>query len=248
MKETMHLYEHLTDWWPLLSPPEEYRIEASVYAEILRKHCSTAAESLLKLGSGGGSNAFMLKRFFSHVTLTDISSHMLEVSRRINPDCEHVQGDMRNLRLGRTYDCVLIHDAICHMNTREKLIQAIRTAYIHTKPGGSALFLAEYFRESFTPSTEHGGYDDPASGRSLRYVEKTFRDRLRSDICHVHITYTLKKGDQVSQAHDHWIYGLFSESCWIEIIQSVGFTCFRHEMHLDEEKSKSYVLFAGERH
>jgi len=42
---------------------------------------------------------------------------MLELSRTINPEAEHILGDMRTLRLGRTFDAVLIHDAICYMTT-----------------------------------------------------------------------------------------------------------------------------------
>jgi len=35
---------------------------------------------------------------------------MLELSRTINPELEHLVGDMRTIRLGRTFDAVLIHD------------------------------------------------------------------------------------------------------------------------------------------
>ena len=37
---------------------------------------------------------------------------MLAVSQTVNPECEHVLGDMRSLRLGRESDLVLIHEAI----------------------------------------------------------------------------------------------------------------------------------------
>ena len=43
---------------------------------------------------------------------------MLELSRTLNPDCEHLEGDMRTLRLGRTFDAVLIHDAVMYMTDR----------------------------------------------------------------------------------------------------------------------------------
>ncbi len=35
-----------------------------------------------------------------------------DTSRELNPDCEHVLGDMRTLRLGRTFDAVFVHDAV----------------------------------------------------------------------------------------------------------------------------------------
>src|SRR6266446_5297728 len=49
------------------------------------------------------------------MTLVDLSPRMLLVSRRLNPECEHIKGDIRTLRLGRTFDVVFVHDAICHM-------------------------------------------------------------------------------------------------------------------------------------
>ena len=67
--------------------------------------------TLLELGSGGGNNASHLKARFN-CTLTDISPDMLALSRTLNPECEHLEGDMRTLRLGRTFDVVFIHDAI----------------------------------------------------------------------------------------------------------------------------------------
>jgi len=35
------------------------------------------------------------------MTLTDLSPQMLTMSRELNPECAHVQGDIRTLRLGR---------------------------------------------------------------------------------------------------------------------------------------------------
>ncbi len=43
---------------------------------------------------------------------TDVAAGMIEVSRALNPDSEHHVGDMHDLRLGRTFDAIFIHDAI----------------------------------------------------------------------------------------------------------------------------------------
>lgn len=49
----------------------------------------------------------------------DLSSRMLEHSRRLNPDGRHHLGDMRTIRLDSVFDAVLIHDAISYMLTEE---------------------------------------------------------------------------------------------------------------------------------
>lgn len=92
---------------------------------------------MLELGLGGGNNASHLKKHFQ-MTLFDFSPGMLNVSKVLKPECEHIRGDMRTIRLEREFDAVFIHDAISYMLTEADLLQAIETAYVHCKPGGVA--------------------------------------------------------------------------------------------------------------
>ena len=130
------LYTDLSGWWPLLSHPDDYAEEAAAYADALEQTCDGPIASLLELGSGGGNNAFHLKRRFDQLVLTDISPGMLDVSRALIPDCEHHLGDMRTLRLDRTFDAVFVHDAVCYMTTERELLDALETAWVHCRPGG----------------------------------------------------------------------------------------------------------------
>src|SRR5260370_25736061 len=98
----MKLYDELAEWWPLFSAPADYAEEAEFFAKVLNASCDTAARTVLELGAGGGNNAFHLKRSFE-MTLVDASSRMLQVSRALNPGCEHREGDMRTLDLERTF-------------------------------------------------------------------------------------------------------------------------------------------------
>ena len=96
-------------------------------------------------------------------TLVDASPGMLAVSRALNPECEHLEGDMRTVRLGRTFDRVFVHDAITYMTTEADLRAVLETAYVHCRPGGAALFAPDHLKENFAPSTDCGGHD--ADGR-----------------------------------------------------------------------------------
>ena len=60
-------------------------------------------------------------------------------SRRLDPECEHIQGDMRSLRLGRVFDYVPVHDAVRYMISRTDLAGAIAGALEHTTPGGVSI-------------------------------------------------------------------------------------------------------------
>jgi SAM-dependent methyltransferase len=169
--ETPKLYADLAGWWPLLSAPADYAEEAAIYQRLLIDACRRTPCTLLELGSGGGNNASHLKARFA-MTLVDPSPGMLEHSRRLNPECEHVQGDMRDVRLGREFDAVFVHDAVCYMTTEADVRAAIATAFLHCRPGGAALFAPDHVRETFAPSTDHGGHD--GDGCSLRYLEWTW--------------------------------------------------------------------------
>ena len=169
--EAPRLYTELAAWWPLLSPPADYVEEAAMYQRILLEASGIPTHTLLELGSGGGNNASHLKARFSLV-LVDRSPGMLQVSRALNPECEHVEGDMRTVRLGREFDAVFVHDAVVYMTTEADLRAAIETASVHCKPGGAVLFAPDHVRENFRTSTDHGGYD--GVGRGLRYLEWTW--------------------------------------------------------------------------
>lgn len=108
------LYQELAAWWPLLSAPADYADEAAFVRQTLIAACEKPPRTLLELGSGGGNNASHLKAHFL-MTLVDLSAEILAVSRDLNPECEHIAGDMRTVRLGRRFDAVFIHDAIMYM-------------------------------------------------------------------------------------------------------------------------------------
>src|SRR3970040_1216159 len=96
-RATPRMYHELADWWPLLSAPADYAEEAALYRQLLDSTGEAPPVTVLELGSGGGNNASHLKRYYQ-LTLVDSSEGMLEVSRALNPECEHVQGDMRAVR------------------------------------------------------------------------------------------------------------------------------------------------------
>ena len=222
----MHkLYSDLAAWWPLLSPPEEYADEAAFFGQILANAGLPPSPSLLELGCGGGSNAFYLKKTFAHVTLTDLSPQMLAVSQGLNPECEHQQADMRTVRLGRVFDVVFIHDAIDYMLTIADLRQALETAFVHCKQGGIALFIPDHVRETFEPSTDHGGRD--GDGRSLRYLEWTYDPDGTDTEYTTEYAYLLRAGNTPNAStqveHDMHTCGLFPRAEWLRLLRDVGF-------------------------
>src|SRR6059058_6707124 len=167
----MKLYDELAEWWPIMAGPAEFREEAMFFDRLLSKSSNPPPRTVLDLGSGSGNNAFHLKAHFA-MTLVDRSPQMLAVNRAVNPECEHLLGDIRTLRLGRTFDAVYVHDAICHMTTERELRAVMQTACEHCRPGAVALFVPDFVRETFIAGTDKGGTD--SAGRRLRFLQWVF--------------------------------------------------------------------------
>ena len=218
---TPRLYDELAGWWPLLSPPGEYEAEAADLLPRLGNFPGPPMPTLLELGSGGGSLAFHLKGRF-RLTLTDLSPEMLAVSRRVNPECEHLAGDMRSLRLGRKFDVVLVHDAIMYASTPAELRAVLQTAAAHCRSRGVVAVLPDYTRETFAPGTDHGGYDAP-DGRALRYLEWVWDPDPDDDTYLVDYAFLLRERDgKVTVAHDRHREGLFSRAQWLSWFAEAG--------------------------
>ena len=218
----MRLYSDLADWFHLLTAPEEYAVEAAHYRKALVETCEGQATTLLELGCGGGNNASHLKRWFT-CTLTDLSPAMLAQSGAINPECEHIAGDMRGLRLDRAFDVVFAHDALVYLTELDDLRATAATAFAHLRPGGAAVFAPDFVRETFRAGTDHGGHDG-ADGRSLRYLEWVRDEDGEDSRYEVDLVYAMREADgSVRVAHDHCVEGLFTRREWLEALGAAGF-------------------------
>ncbi len=214
------LYGDLAEWWPLVSPPEDYEKEAMHFEQMIHER-SPEARSLLELGSGGGNNASYLKRTFT-MTLVDISPAMLAISRRLNPECEHVQGDMRDVRLDRVFDGVFLHDAVLYLTTREDVLQMLRTAYTHCRRDGVLLVIPDFFKEDFRPITSHDGHDRGEKG--LRYLEWLYDPDPEDSTFVADLAFLLRTEEgSVRVEHDRHVCGMFTRGEWGEMFARSGF-------------------------
>jgi ubiquinone/menaquinone biosynthesis C-methylase UbiE len=221
------MYTELAEWFHLLTRPEDYVEEAAIYTRAIEASMPRA-QTMLELGSGGGNNASHLKKRFE-MTLVDLSPSMLAVSRQLNPELEHVAGDMRTVRLGRSFDVVFIHDAISYMTNEQDLGAALRTAYLHTRPGGMVLTMPDHTRETFEASTDLGGHDGelvtpPQPGRAMRYLQWMYDPDPGDTTYVIDFAYLLREsGQEVRCYRDRHVLGLFSRDTWPRLLAASGF-------------------------
>ncbi len=237
---SLRFYGELAEWWPLVSPAAEYEEEAAFAATLLG-----SAHEVLELGSGGGHNAAHLKARFA-MTLVDLSPEMLAVSKQLNPECEHLCGDMRTVRLSRTFDAVFVHDAIDYMATEADLRLALETAYVHCRAGGITAFMPDWTSETFEPSTDHGGTDG-AGGRAVRYLEWSWDPDPTDTWIVTQYAFLLRDRDgSVQVVHETHRTGLFGRDVWLRLLTDVGFD---PEIVLEEttEDRRPREFFVGRR-
>jgi len=217
----MLLYRDLAaGWYRLLDPVEDHLEEAGCYEAALLRAASIPADTLLELGAGAGHNAFYLKRRF-RCTLTDLSTDMLALSRALNAECDHVVGDMRSLRLGTMFDLVFVHDAVMYITTEKDLSAVAETAFLHTRPGGAALFAPDCVRESFREHTDLIGGEH--GDRALRCIEWVWDPDPDDDTMTVEYAFVLREAGRTAVHHDQHIEGLFSRATWLRTLAGAGY-------------------------
>jgi hypothetical protein len=149
---------------------------------------------------------------------------------------------MRTVRLGRPFDAVFVHDAVCYMTTESDLRLAIETAFEHCKPGGVALFCPDHVRENFSEDAEHGGEDEGTRG--MRWLSWEWQRDPADTTYIVDYAYLMREADgSVQVEHDRHVEGLFPRDTWRRLLHDVGFEqTFLPFEHSDVEPGKHEVF------
>jgi SAM-dependent methyltransferase len=243
--ESYRLYGELASWWPLISPPGEYADDAALI-DVVFGSAGAPVRTLLDLGSGGGHVAMYLKRGRS-MTLVDLSGEMLEASRLLHPECTHVQGDMRSVRLGHVFDAVLVHDAVDYVTNEGDLRQVIETAFAHCRPGGLAVFAPDHTAETFRAATAAGGGGDDGSGRQASFRERTSDPDPGDDWILAEYEFTLRLADgSVRVVPESHRLGAFRRDTWLRVLADAGFAPVT-SVNASTDASGQRVMFAGHR-
>ena len=214
------LYTDLASWWPLLSDRENWALQADLYRSLMDQALGRTADTILELGSGGG----LLSSHFGdnrEVVLTDISPQMLDLCRANNPERTHIQGDMRDLRIDRRFDAVLLHDAVMYITSPDALLRVFQTAAAHLKPEGVFLILPDVVKENFEEMTCSGGTIGQPGAQLLEW----HWDPDPSDHTYqVDMTLLLKDASgQVQSVHEQHQLALFDSQTYVLTLRKAGF-------------------------
>lgn len=134
------------DAYDALYEEKDYEAECDLVERVFARYGDGAFRSILDLGCGTGNHAIPLARRAYDVVGVDRSEAMLERAREKGGDGVSFElGDIRDVRLDREFDAVLLLFAVLgYQHTNEDVLAALRTARAHLRPGGLLLFDVWY--------------------------------------------------------------------------------------------------------
>lgn len=245
MTDKPRMYHDLAEWFHLLTAPEDYEEEAELFYATAEAALERKPKSWLELGSGGGNNAWHYSKLVPDVVLSDRSAEMLAISKTINPKVEHVQGDMLEIRLGRTFDVVFVHDAASYLTTEAQVRKLAETVAAHCKVGGVTLICPDDTAENLEFDTDHGGHD--GDGRAMRYLEWSSPGTPGTYEYVVDYAYIYHvDGEPPRVEHDRHINGALPEAVWLQALRDAGFNATTTPF-IHSEVPEGSIFFVGRR-
>lgn len=161
-----------------------------------------AVRAVLDLGCGTGNHAIALARRGYHVCGVDRSGGMLQrardkASQGGGVDAEFVLGDLRDVRLGRTFDaCIVMFAVLGYQTTNQDVAAALDTIRRHVEPDG--IFVFDVWNGAAVLSVgprERMRTAPDGARRLIRFSSGTLDPRRH--LCHVHIHQLLLAGDHL---------------------------------------------------
>ena len=86
------MYDELAPWWPLMSAPADYEEEAAFYGALLAGGARAPAAHAARARQRRRQQRVALKARFAMTLVEPARRACCEVSRALNPECEHVAG------------------------------------------------------------------------------------------------------------------------------------------------------------
>lgn len=135
-----NLYNHLaTVYEAMYKNFIDYKEEFDLYKNLVEARI--AMKTMLEIGCGTGNlaNQFAIAGF--EYTGLDVSEKMLEIAKQKAPNCNFIQGDMRQFSLEQAVDsCIITARTISYLITNEDVNNTFQTIYKNLVPNGVLCF------------------------------------------------------------------------------------------------------------
>jgi len=179
-------------------------------------------EAVLDLAAGTGDVSRELqKRGYQNISLADRSEGMLRIAKRkLGENVSTYVTSMRNMNLGKSYDAIIVRQAINYLMDYEGLVDGFRAMHVHLNEGGRLVFNAPNFNEG-------SEYKE----RSLEYEHGDYYVKVRElnlnegrMIIHTqHCVLTKKDGSEIKKVYDLNRFGVFTKDEFGHALREAGF-------------------------
>lgn len=221
IKNEKRMYADLAWTWPIISPKQDYLPEAAEIRKAIESHSRIKVKNLLHLGCGGGHLDYGFKKYYD-VTGVDISKGMLNLAKKLNPEIKYINGDMRTVRLNKTFDAVVIADSINYMQTTKDLFAAFKTAFEHLKPGGVFYTYVEETKERFKQNSIHTTYHKHGD-TEITLIENYYDLDANDTVFEAVFIYLIRRKGHLAIETDFHQLGVFKQKTWTDLLKKVGF-------------------------
>ena len=239
MASTWISYNDLAWTEELLASLSDYKKEAQICIDLINRTAPEYPHTMLHLGSGAGGHDIFFKRHF-RVTGVDLSQGMLNKARKLHPDIEYLEGDMRTLRLNRQFDVVAIPDSIDYMVSPDDLRQAMQTAVVHLKRGGVLLVVAKTV-ETF--QNNNFAYTGEKEDVHVTLLENNYINPARPNTYDATFIYLIRQQGELAIHTENQVLGLFPRETWQKLFSDNNLTTQETNLHGVYDR---YLLGDGE--
>lgn len=213
------LYGEWAFIWEALTPDDAYCDEALLYWSLLNDGRTTAIQSLVELGSGGGYLAQHLDQP-KHLILIDQSEVMLALSKKRNPSAVHLCADMCHADYGHRADAVLIHDAIMYLTSREAVAACLRNAIRQLNPKGRILIVPDLLKETFFENIVSG--EGQIQERHVHLTEWRWKPEMDGNAFKVAFSALMRHAEAVQSLFEVHEMAYLSYLEWLELFNELG--------------------------
>lgn len=133
------VFDSYGTYYNLLYRDKDYRAETNYVVQTLKKFGGNV-KSILEFGSGTGIHGRLLAQTGYQVTGVELSPQMVARASVI-PGFSIQQGDIRQVRLNRTFDAAIsLFHVMSYQVGNADILAALNSAAVHLKPGGVFIF------------------------------------------------------------------------------------------------------------
>jgi SAM-dependent methyltransferase len=197
----MSVFKEYSHYYNLLYKDKNYVGEADYIDSLIQKHSLTHSHTVLNLGCGTGKHDNLLAEKGYEMTGVDFSTDMLDIARDNYPNIDFQEGDIRTIKLNKTFDVVLsLFHVISYQTLNKDIYDAFLTAKQHLKVGGIFIFDFWYGPSVIAemPSTRTKEVEDEKL-KIVRYTTpEIFPNENRVDV-HFDVEITDKQTEEVTK-------------------------------------------------